>query len=150
MIRYNNILRPVHDPPATPHDPPAQYLGGTRPPTPQDWRLCWILEVKRPLGSAKGWKQRGQTTEHDFNPSDLPANRTLVLIRPLTVWWSLISRPAYYRYVYLIAIVWPWIPLFTQQKTTLHSGLHSGYFLQMIHTYTQLVTRKRATGYKTT
>jgi len=46
MIRYNNILRPVHDP----HDPPATPLrpprspcpksGGPRPPTPRDWRLC--------------------------------------------------------------------------------------------------------------
>jgi len=31
MIRYNNISRPVHEPPTTPcdpHDPPAQNLGG--------------------------------------------------------------------------------------------------------------------------
>jgi len=28
-----------YDPSTTPHDPPAQNLGGARPPTPQDWRL---------------------------------------------------------------------------------------------------------------
>ena len=38
MNRYNNILRPVHDPPATPHDPLPKIvnLGGRDPPTPQD------------------------------------------------------------------------------------------------------------------
>ena len=32
MIKYNNILRPVHDPPATPH---AQNLGGRDPQPPR-------------------------------------------------------------------------------------------------------------------
>src|SRR6218665_968538 len=42
IIRYTNILCPVHDPtrlpydtaPATLHDPPAQNLGGATPPPP--------------------------------------------------------------------------------------------------------------------
>ena len=38
MIRYNNILRPVHDPLRPPHDP-LPKIWGSRPPTPQDWRL---------------------------------------------------------------------------------------------------------------
>src|SRR6218665_3930878 len=36
MIRYNNISRPVHDPPAT----PTPKIWGSRHPKPQDWRLC--------------------------------------------------------------------------------------------------------------
>ena len=36
IIRYNNILRPVHDPLATPHDPTCPKSGGSRPPNPQD------------------------------------------------------------------------------------------------------------------
>src|SRR6218665_2242385 len=38
MIRYNNILRPVHDPlppPATPPRPPCPKSGGHDPPTPR-------------------------------------------------------------------------------------------------------------------
>ena len=42
MIRYNNILRPVHDPTTPPGTPtatpttPLPKIWGSRPPTPQD------------------------------------------------------------------------------------------------------------------
>jgi len=41
MIRYNNISRPVHD-------PPAQNLGD-RDPNPRDWRPWhyWATKIKR-------------------------------------------------------------------------------------------------------
>jgi len=38
MIRYNNILRPVHDPtiPLWPPTTPLPKIWGSRPPTPQN------------------------------------------------------------------------------------------------------------------
>src|SRR6218665_3622041 len=46
MIRYNNILRPVHDP-TTPPRPPCQKSGGSRPPnppglTPMPYKTSWL------------------------------------------------------------------------------------------------------------
>ena len=52
MIRYI-ILRPVHDPPATPTTPPAQNLGGRDPPpTPPGLMpmYLWKLYIHDDIG----------------------------------------------------------------------------------------------------
>ena len=54
MIRYNNISRPVHDPPATPrHSCPKSV--GSRPPNPQDWHPCLSVHGLQVTNNAATW-----------------------------------------------------------------------------------------------
>jgi len=92
MIRYNNISRPVYNPPATPHDPPCPK-SGVATPNPQDWRPCYRrvrLYVRQRVDVAG---DRLLETTVNWNWSRAPKH-----LLPLILWtYNLRPRPNYFH-----------------------------------------------------